>query len=248
MSSLRLAIECHQRGLLTKEAADAVLKKRNDLIGAAMRKQAQALVDSIQRLDYELDKEAAGGLLGLRGGGGGGAGGFFSKFKQGGTSRGGGWSDVMSNITKMMALAGLTAGATSGVSAIMQHSRDKKLRSRVQDSYQQMFEEFPELKEQREDPQYRRMIDRNFGILAEVAPSLAAIPAVAGTWIRSKGIQQRMDPVDIAGLADTQRKIDEMREARHGGGPRMGPFSVQSVVDRAMASGGAGGMGERQNP
>lgn len=242
MSSLRLVIECHQRGLLTKEAAESVLERRNALIRTAMRKVAGDLVSAIRNLEVEeTTKEAAGGFLGAARGGGGG---FLSKLKSGGISRGGSWGDVTSNLAKMMALAGLTAGATSGVSALMHHSRDKKLRGRVQDSYKQMFTEFPELNEMKESPEGSRMIERNFGILAEVAPSLAAIPAVAGTWIRSKGIQQRMDPQDIAGLADTQRKIDEMHEARRHGGPSIAPLQLHSLVPGAMATGGGG----RDNP
>lgn len=238
MSSLRLVIECQQRGLLSKEAAESVLAQRNEIIKVAFRKVAAELVESLANLEVENVKEAAGGFLAGRGSG---AGGFLSKFKSGGTSRGGGWGDVMSNLTKMVALAGMTAGATTGVGALMQHSRDKKLRGRVQESYKQMFEELPELKEMRETPDGQRLIERNFGILAEVAPSLAAIPAVAGTWIRSKGIHTRMDPQDIAGLADTQRKIDEMHETRRGGGPRLAPFPVHNIVSGAMASGGGGG-------
>lgn len=237
MSSLRLVIECQNRGLLTKEAAESVLQKRNALIHTAMRKQAAELVASIQRLEVGETKEAAGGFLG-RGGGGGG---FLSKFKTGGISRGGSWGDVVSNLTKMVALAGLTAGATTGVGAIMHHSRDKKLRGRIQGSYKQMFEEFPELKDMRESPEGQRIVDRNFGILAEVAPSLAAIPAVAGTFVRSKGIQQRFDPQDIAQLADTQRRIDEMHTAHRGEGPKMSPLQLHGLVDRAMSTGGGGG-------
>lgn len=240
MSSLRLTIECHQRGLLSKEAAEAVLEKREDLIKGAMRKQAAALIDSIQRLE-DHTKEA--GFLSGRGQGGG----FLSKFKSGGKSPGGGWSDVLSNLTKMTALAGLAAGATTGAGALIQHSRDRRLRGRIQESYKQMFEEEPDLKEHLDDPDRRRTLTRDFGILSEVAPSLAAIPSVAGLWLRSKQTQPRIEPSEIGNLADIQRKIDEMHETHRGAGPKLAPLAVHGLVTGAMG-GGAGGDRDHNKP
>lgn len=89
----------------------------------------------------------------------------------------------------------------------------------IQESYKQMFEESEDLKEWREDPVRSRIIDRNFGILAEVAPSIAAMPAVAATWVRSTSIHPHIEHTQIGQLAEVQLKIDQMHESHRGGGP-----------------------------
>lgn len=132
----------------------------------------------------------------------------------------------------MLGLAGLTAGATAGVGAVMRHSRDKKVKSQIQDSYHQMFNEVPRLKEYHDDPAHRDTVERNFGILAQFAPSLAAVPSVAGNWVQAT-VKMPLGPAEIKTLAETQRRIDEMHEGRHSG-PGISDLKVDQIAQKAM--------------
>jgi hypothetical protein len=238
-SSLRLVVECQRKGLLSKEAAAKVLERRDALIKSAMRRAAEALVASICDAD-EIKEAGPADFLRKGIGGAEEGGGFLSKLRKGGltSSPGGhGWSDVAGNLGKMMALAGLTAGATTGVGAIMRHSRDKKLSKQIQQSYTQMFDEEPKLKELREDPERRGVIERNFGIMAQFAPSLAAVPAVAGSWVRAMAGQNQVSVGEIKNLAETQRRIDEMHEGRHGG-PALSPLNAGNIAQTVLSGRG----------
>ncbi len=239
-SSIHLLIECESKGLLSKQAAAEVLDKRSDLIKAAMQRQAKKLVDAMlavgetkeasflgKAVDYLRPGKAIEKDKGM-----------LAKIKSGGLTGGEGhhgWSDVGLNLTKMLGLAGLTAGATAGTGAILHHSRDKKLQKKIQESYSQMFTVEPhegaKLKEIQEANPGR--VERNFGLLAKFAPSLAAEPSVAAAWVRATSHQNQIGPADIRNLAETQRKIDEMHEGRHGG-PGIAPLRVDALAQKAM--------------
>lgn len=224
MSSLRLVVEAHRTGLLTKEGADEVLAQRNDLIQKAMRKVAHELVASI-RVAGEV-KEAGFGDFTNR---------LLGKGKEVAqkATESPGWKEVGANLGKMLGLAGLTAGATAGVGAIIRHSRDKKVKGQIQSSYHEMFEQEPKLKEMSNDPHQRSVIERNFGILSQFAPSLAAVPSVAGSWVRASVGQGQMSVGEIRNLAETQRRIDDMHEGRHGG-PSIAPLRADQVAQTVM--------------
>lgn len=253
-SSLKLVVECHRRGLLSKEAAARVINQRNDMIGVAMRKVAHDLVVSILSADPIDDATKTAGFgdfidnfrrpaakVVTK------AEGFMDKLRKGGLTGGGkvtdaagnvshaahGWSDVGLNLTKMLGLAGLTAGATAGVGAVMRHGRDKKLQAQIQDSYHEMFNQVPKLKEYQEDPEHKGSVERNFGIIAQFAPSLAAVPSVAGAWVKATIGMGALGPADIKNLAETQRRIDEMHEGRRGG-PSLSPIRAEQIAQTAL--------------
>lgn len=227
--SVYLVAECQRRGLLSKEAGDEVLAKREKIIKAAMRKQAAELVGSIMRAQVvkqaSIAKEAGrlgdayDALTGARNAAKGGKGaaeamGFAESFKRGGMGQGGGWGDVTANLTKFLGLAGLTAGATAGIQGILRNSRDKEMNKQIEASYVAMFDEHPKLKEIQEAQPGK--VEKHFGVLARYAPSMAADPTVAGEWVKATALQGQVDPAAVKNLAETQRRIDEVNEGRNG--------------------------------
>lgn len=222
-SSLELIAECQQRGFLSKEAAADVLEKREKIIKQAMFGRARKLIGSVKSQDAPAK---AGGLLSkLRVGGQTGRVG-----KDGQATAGAGWSDVAANLGKMMALAGLTAGATTGAGALIRHSKDKKLRGEIDRSYKTMFKEHPGLNDIEEHDPGR--VRRHFGVLARYAPSLAADPTVAGTWVQATSQVGQINTGDIKNLAETQSRIDDAREER--GAMKISPLQVGSIASKAM--------------
>jgi len=226
-TSAQLLLECTSRGLLSKEAAAQVEVVRQRLIKEALRKEAAGFfsrftsgANKIQKAlpkpQSVLEKLKIGGRTGLE------------SAKDGPPA---GWSDVGLNLAKMMALAGMTAGATAGVQGIMRHSRDRKVEGDISSSYKQMFTEYPKLKELQESAPGR--LERHFGVLAKFAPSLAADPTVAGSWLQNSMQTQYIGPSDVKALAETQSRIDEMHEQRHGvrgvSGLKAGEFAVKAM-------------------
>jgi hypothetical protein len=227
VKSVQLLAECTSRGLLSKEAAEQVELVRVRLIKQALQKEAisffrglRSKADDIAKATPTpkgiLDKLRTGGRTGVE------------AVKDG---SGPGWSDVGLNLAKMMALAGMTAGATAGVQGIMRHSRDKKVEGDIHSSYSQMFNEYPKLKELQESAPGR--LERHFGVLAKFAPSLAADPTVAGSWLQNSMQTQYIGPSDVKALAETQSRIDEMHEQRHGTrgitGLKAGEFAAKAM-------------------
>jgi len=224
-SSLQLIAECQRRGLITKEAAADLLRSREQIIKQAMRKQAGGLFDVLRKAKPVvapkmglMDKLKVGGMTGGKAG------------RDGAAASTAQWNDVAANLGKMMALAGLTAGASAGIGGIMRHSKDKKLRKEIDSSYGKMFDEHPGLKDiEEEDP---GRVRRHFGVLARYAPSLAADPTVAGTWVQSTAQVGQINHGDIKNLAETQSRIDDAREER--GGIRLSPLGVADIARSAM--------------
>lgn len=211
-SSLQLIAECQQRGLISKEAAAELLSEREELLKQAMKGAAKKMFGALRSAKSPAaeaaeaaaaapavgkrmrDKMSVGGLTGVG---------------KGGVAQ---WNDVAANLGKMMALAGLTAGATAGIGGVMRHSKDKKLRKEIDRSYNKMFIEHPRLKDIEEQDPGR--VRRHFGVLARYAPSLAADPTVAGTWIHATAQVGQINTGDIKNLAETQSRIDDAREDR----------------------------------
>jgi hypothetical protein len=228
-SSLQLIAECQQRGLLSKQAAAQVLEQREQLIKQAMAKYANRLFKALRSFrSPPPDKSAKAGK------------GLLEKFRFGGRTPAkmkdgvaepvAGWSDVAANLGKMMALAGLTAGATAGIGGIMRHSKDKKLKAEIDTSYKNMFKEHPQLKDIQENDPGR--VRRHFGVLARYAPSLAADPTVAGSWVAATAQLGQINTGDIKNLAETQRRIDETREDH--GVMKMAPMKAGEFAAKAM--------------
>lgn len=198
MTSLELLDECERRGYLSKQAAAEVRQVRKRLIKQAMGRSVASLLGKLRKAPTPPPKKAAG---------------FMEKMRTGALTKNegqSGWSDVTANLAKMLALAGMTAGASAGISGLQRHSKDKALRAEIDTSYKKMFSEYPKLKEMD-----RGRVQRHFGVLARYAPSMAADPTVAGSWVQSTAQMGQVNTGDIKNLAETQQFID--RGAYRGG-------------------------------
>jgi hypothetical protein len=235
-SSLQLIAACQRQGLISKEASADLLRQRDQIIKQAMKKHAGNFFKSLKALGgaagkggRELPTAAPKGNS------------FLAKFRHAGKtplreSAEGvaqsppGWGDVAANLGKMMALAGMTAGATAGIGGLLRNSKDKKLKREIDVSYKQMFKEHPRLKDLEEDDPGR--VRRHFGVLARYAPSLAADPTVAGSWVSATAQLGQVGASDIKNLAETQARIDDSRESR--GPMAMAPLKAGEFAAKAM--------------
>lgn len=200
-SSLELLVELVNNGTLSKEAGEEVLAVRERLIRDRMVKLAAG------NMGKRIMSAGSGAYDAIK-----------SRLGHGGLSPSSagtpGWPDVGTNITKMLGLATLTAAASSGIGGYMKKRKDKSMQKDLESSYTQMFDTEKRLNEGDHAPEDIR---RHFGILARFAPSLAADPTVAGTFVLG---QLEKGGVTDAGviktLAETQQRIDEMQERRSG--------------------------------
>lgn len=232
MNSLKLAARCYNKGFLSKEAFEDVLRVRERLIKEAVGRQ-------IATRFAEAGRGAArnvGGffkqLKGSLGFGGmtrtpaaGGA--MHPKARGPGADAPSSWADVVANLGKLLALGGAAGAASAGVTGIMQHRKQRDLKEQIQTSYGRMFKEYPALEEMD-----RQKVGRHFGVLARYAPSLAADPLVAGSWVKSTTQMDYIDPDAIRRLSDTQTAIDKAHEGR----ALFQPGQFRTGVDVAKAA------------
>ena len=234
-SSLELTKDLHDRGALSPAATTRVLEKRNALIKKALAVQTAELFKVAGFFGNVAGKIFPGaapkpGLIG----------GLLDKFKSGNltpaleksTGGGVGWGDVAANLIKLIGLAGLTAGATAGVGALIRHSKDKRLNNEIKDSYKQMFDEVPRLKDL--DP---HKVDNHFGVLVKYAPALAANPIVAGSFVESSASMNTIDINTIKALAETQHRIDDTASPTEGHFDRGVSLATRSVIPWAKGPG-----------
>lgn len=200
ISSLELLERCHEKGLLSKEAYDRVHAYRKELIKEAMaRAVGQALKKGVGKLTGKKPPVPAAPppkntFLGALSKGG------ITPSKGSGPETG--WGDITSNLGKVLLLAGLTAGGMSGISAIGSGIKRSALNHQIDRSYKDMFKEFPELRERNPN-----VVRSHFGVLRRYAPSLAANPIVAGSFVRSTAGQGHIDPNTVHMLAQTQSAL-----------------------------------------
>ena len=212
MSSLQLLVECQQQGLITKEAATEILAMREEVVKAARMDKAAGLISSMRNLGSKT-KSGVGGFLES----------FKQSFKRPHPTVGGGvtagsaevvgqgaqWSDVAAKLTQMGLLGGMAYGGAAGVKALMGAPGARRERGEIEKSYKQMFQDHPKLNEFD-----RHKVQRHFGVLARYAPSMAADPVVAGTWVKDKMEMGHVAAADIKLLAETQSQINKVRESK----------------------------------
>lgn len=205
MNSVQLTAKCFGKGLLSKEAALDVLEVRNKMIKEA--------------ISLRIGTSFAGkNTKKLTGGGDGFLGKLKSSLGMGGVERGLSgksghqpleWSQSVGNLVKLLGAGAALQGGALGVGAIVKHRKDKKLKGQIQQSYGEMMKEYPKLQEKD-----RGKVSRTFGVLARYAPSLAADPMVAGSWVQTAVEMSFIDPDNIRRLSDTQTAIDRAHEER----------------------------------
>lgn len=202
MNSLQLAVECHKKGLLTKEALDEVLLARERLIREAMQKEAGTLFSAVRGMKPKANGFLSGVMRGLKN-----EKRYVAKPGKEMMEAPKEWPEVIGSLGRLAAAASLATGLVAGGSKIMRHREEKGLQKDIENSYRDMFKEYPKL----EDLD-RHKVQRHFGVLARYAPSLAANPTVAGSWVQSTAQMGYVEPASIKNLAETQAEIDQQSQ------------------------------------
>lgn len=217
-TSITMLRQLHATGTLTKEAAVRIAVRRERLLRTELEKVADDFFGLIKeggffsRAGEALSKGEEVAAHTQAGGG------FFGKFRNAGLTPGAApgktpmWSDLGANLAKMVGIAGLTAGATAGISGLVRHSNDKKLGAQVEQSFGQMLAQNEVLADEYQKD--KANVDRYFGILAKYAPSLAANPTVAGSFVKTHLDMGQVEPNTVKQLVETQNRIDEMTQGR----------------------------------
>lgn len=101
---------------------------------------------------------------------------------------------------KLLPIAGLATAAYAipyGITTAVEAAKASRRANAIEQSYEQMFDESPELKEYRHEGRENE-VRRRFDILKNFAPDVAASPMVAGSFV--KGTMESPDLVHPASL------------------------------------------------
>jgi hypothetical protein len=262
LSSMELARRCREKGLLSKEAAEDVLRIRQRLFREAMAKTAAGLFGRLRQAAGEVagkatakgssfidDMKSQLGFAGMTGpknpvhapgsvamGPGGELADISGTVIKDLPKQPKKWGEYAGDLGKLLALGAGLQGAGMAVTGLMRHSRDKDVRKDIEKSYKEMFNETPTLSNL--DPQ---KVTRHFDVLARYAPSLAADPTVAGAWVKGTVQMGHIDATAVERLGATQALIDRHHEGRALFQP--GHFHTGVALARAAMGGGSSGGG-----
>lgn len=216
ISSLALLQRLQKQGVLSKEAAAEILKQRDQIIKRELSKEAASIFSKLRRgkqirkklkekkrpvsvIDRIKTPDKTP---------------FPSKKKTEETSR---WSDVTLNLGKLLALAGMTAGASAGISGVQNVLSERALRSKLEDSFQgtrRMVRGG-----EAGNPNAVAAMDMEpgrvrqyFDTFARYAPTLASDPIVATSYIRSRADTPFVAVDEIARLAEMERAVRRAKE------------------------------------
>ena len=204
--SIALLQRLQKQGLLSKEAAADVLQKREELLNAALAKQASILFRGLRQAPKVkkplglLERMKLPGRTPMRGA----------------PEDAGGWSDVTMNLGKILALAGLTAGAATGASAGvtgLKTSVDEKKRQRaIESSFQSVKKMVASGRSGSPGAESATnlapaAVRRTFDVLARYAPTLASDPVVAAEYVRHQAAEEGPFATHIQDLARTEQAV-----------------------------------------
>lgn len=190
MNSVEITRYLYKKNYISKEAAMRILKSRNDLVKTATENMTNEI--------FGFKKEAIWPLSGKPPAAG------AAPPKPVPTSIKG----PMKNILPLLGLAGLIAIGTTGAKVGLGTLSDIKLKQQVHESYGKMFQEYPELKE--EKPRATKF----FNMMARFAPVLASNPIVAGTWVKGTMDQNVVAPQSIQQLIEAQKEWEHVRSMK----------------------------------
>ena len=200
MDSVKLAARCYNKGLLGKEAFEDVPQIRERLIKQAIARKVTGVF--VGRASGKSGAFFGGMKKSLLGGG-------QAKVGKECTVRQLHWNDAVGNLVKLLAAGAALQGGASAYSGLTMRRKDKAMKGRIKESYGKMLKEYPDLGDLD-----KGKVSRHFGVLARYAPSLAADPLVAGSWVKSTAGMGYIDPDAIKRLSDTQSSIDKTHEGR----------------------------------
>ena len=238
MNSIELTRKLFAEGYMSKEASIEVLKARDKIINEALYKEATAFFKTAGI--GNILRRWRGGPATLGTSAQKANSGFWGKMQAGGKTPmrtdaegkriGAGWSDVGANMVKILALAGLTSAGAAGIDAVQRHRKDRNLQSEIERSYVTMQKTFPRIAEMDQ-----ANVRNHFEVLSRYAPSLAANPTVAGSFVSTQATRGIIDPAMVGALAKAQETIDKVRDQHgsHGLG-----FSSATGLASTIMSGG----------
>lgn len=245
IESLKLLDDFVGAGVITKEAAEEIASEREAMIESAAsdalhgEEKTASLVELMQQIKGRVSPNPALRSVdptylhslqeaykeGIRQG--------AKKVPASAMSMGSPWRTAAA----LMALAIGARGAGAAVESFTDRARRKKLRQEVVLSRETMFDKNPELKENRE------LANEAFDVLERYAPSMAASPTVAGTFVRqtlNQGGYESVpvEPVQVKSLIESELSREKAHDI---GAPGSGELSkgvsrdVSSVVGKMMA-------------
>ena len=115
---------------------------------------------------------------------------------------------TLMNLLPIAGLAGIAAAGSTAAKFIASSAADAKLKNEVGRSYSQVFDQYPELKEDKDEA------TKHFNVMAKFAPALAANPLVAGTFIKGTMNMGHIGPETVRMLIEAQRSWEDIRERR----------------------------------
>lgn len=200
MNSLELVKELYASGTLSKEASIRVLRHRDSMIKTAMIDMTEqyfgfgkyaSIWNTIEKATKATSKAATETAKVTR------VGPMFSG------------SEALRNIAPLLGIAGLvTLGTTlakTGINAI----GNLHTKGRLSKSYNGMFKEFPDLKED------KGQATKFFSMMSQYAPALAVNPVVAGTWVKQMMNSNVVDPKNIHSLIQAQKDWENVQEMKN---------------------------------
>ncbi len=132
----------------------------------------------------------------------------FSKVAQDRSSLPVSMGKSMANVLPLLGLAAMITAGTTAAKVGLGAISDARLKGQVGKSYSQMFQEYPELQEDREKA------TKFFNMMARFAPVLASNPVVAGTWVKGTMDQNLVAPQNIKQLIEAQSEWDKTRSMK----------------------------------
>jgi len=198
VNAVEVTRKLYQDGILSKEAAVRVLKTHRRLVKEAtidltdqifgFNKYAGMFIgdeEKLKKLFQQSAKEMASS---------GGKSVLFGK--------------SVKNLLPILGVAGLAALGTGLAHATTSAIHDLGTKKALGKSRQNVFKEFPELKEE------KPKTNKYFDMIAKYAPALATNPIVAGTWVKQMINSGVVDPKNIHSLIQAQADWEDIHSMR----------------------------------
>ena len=217
MNSVEVTRYLYQKGYISKEAALRILKTRKELIKEATE-QATNEIFFEKKAIWGVGRKPPPPIP--------------VPPKEPATAGSKIFNKSVKNILPLLGIAGLIAVGKAGAQVGLGALSDMKLKKQVDESYNQMFKEYPELKE--EKPRATKF----FNMMARFAPVLASNPIVAGTWVKGTMDQNLVGAPSIQQLLEAQKEWEHTRSMKSPliGVTRELPES-KSIFEKALSFG-----------
>lgn len=211
VSSLELIDRLEKRGSLSKQAADSLRAKRELVLANTIAELAHGTHEKRAGFFDLLSKAKTPAMTG----GAAAAGAAGTPIVAAGPQT---WSDALSNVAKILAIAGLASGGAAAARGIGNHMRGRALEQDIEGAWPEVQTRVKRLNEASADGQGTGADEESvrdaFMQLVRLAPNIAAIPSVAAPIVRDTVMYPTGVKHDdrVRRWMDLQRGMDEMRE------------------------------------